>query len=235
MKPLPASGFLRVATVAVALSLIGGCSGLLPKPQPQPTYYALDASGAAREQHASAGTERPRPSAAPTLVVNPPRAAAGYDSQRILYVRQAHKLEYFAHSQWIDTPARMLAPLIVAAVDDRGTFDAVLQSASGANGDLRLDIEILRLQQDFSSSPSQVRFTLRAYLVDSSSRRVLDWRDFDHSVAARSDDPYGGVIAANHAVHTVLAQLAAFCADAAANWQAPYKTRSETTPAPRSP
>jgi len=30
-------------------------------------------------------------------------------------VREPHKLEYFAHSEWVDPPARMLAPLIVAA------------------------------------------------------------------------------------------------------------------------
>jgi cholesterol transport system auxiliary component len=70
-----------------------------------------------------------------------------------------------------------------------------------------------------------VRFTLRATLVDNTSRRVLAWREFDTSVAAASEDPYAGVLAANRAVQTVLEQLGRFCAEAAASWQpAPPKS-----------
>ena len=153
--------------------------------------------------------------AAPTLIVSPPHAAAGFDSQRIMYVRQADQLEYFAHNEWVDTPARMLAPLIVAAVENSGAFRAVVQTPSAAAGDMRLDTEIVRLQHEFLGAPSQVRFTLRAYLVDNATRRVIASREFEAAVPAASDDPYGGVVAANRAVQTVLEKLAAFCAEAA--------------------
>jgi hypothetical protein len=68
-----------------------------------------------------------------------------------------------------------------------------------------------------------VRFTLRAYIVDNTTRRVLAWREFDETFAAASEDPYGGVVAANRAVQSVLEQLASFCAEAAANWHPPGK------------
>jgi ABC-type uncharacterized transport system auxiliary subunit len=55
---------------------------------------------------------------------------------------------------------------IVSALESSGTFRAVILAPTAAAGDLRLDTEILRLQQDFASQPSRVRFTLRAYLVD---------------------------------------------------------------------
>jgi cholesterol transport system auxiliary component len=148
-------------------------------------------------------------------MVNPPHAAAGFDSQRIIYVRAAHKLEYYAHNEWVDTPARMLAPLIVAAVQTSGIFRAVVLTPSTAAGDLRLDTEIMRLQHDVGRQPSRVRFTLRAYIVDTATRRVLAWREFDESVAALSEDPYGGVIAANRAVQIVLQNLSTFCTEAA--------------------
>ena len=149
------------------------------------------------------------------MIVNPPPAAAGFDSQRIIYVREAHKLEYFAHSEWVDPPARMLAPLLVAAVESSGAFRAVVLTPSAAAGDLRLDTEIIRLQHEFLTQPSRVRFTLRAYLVDNKTRRVLAWREFDAVVPAASENPYGGVVAANRAVQTVLEDLSAFCAEAA--------------------
>ena len=119
---------------------------------------------------------QPKPRAAvtaPTLIVSPLHAAAGFDSKRIIYIRQADQLEYFAHSEWIDTPARMLAPLIVTAVERSGAFRAVVQTPSTVAGEMRLDIEILRLQHEFLSAPSHVRLTLRAYLVDSKTRRVI--------------------------------------------------------------
>ncbi len=155
------------------------------------------------------------PVTAPTLTVNPPRAAAGFDSSRIIYVRERHQLEYFAHSEWVDPPARMLAPLLVAAIESTGAFRAVVLTPSAAGGDLRLDTEIIGLQHEFTTQRSRVRFTLRAYLVDDKTRRVLAARQFDAAIPAASDDPYGGVVAANRAVQTVLEDLAAFCAETA--------------------
>jgi cholesterol transport system auxiliary component len=115
----------------------------------------------------------------------------------------------------------MLAPLIVAAIENGGAFRAVVLTPSVAAGDLRLDTEIMRLEQDFVEPPSRVRFTLRAYVVDDATRRVIAWREFDETVAATSEDPLGGVVAANRAVQIVLEKLASFCAEAAGSWQPP--------------
>jgi cholesterol transport system auxiliary component len=153
------------------------------------------------------------------VLVTAPQASAGFDSQKMIYTRQAHKLEYFAHNEWIDPPARMVAPLIVSALESTGAFRAVVSSPGSSSGDLRLDTEVLLLQQEFTSTPSQVRFALRASLVEDGTRRVVATRDFEITQPALSDDPYGGVQAANAAVRTVLQRLAAFCAEAAAQWQ----------------
>jgi cholesterol transport system auxiliary component len=222
MNAFSSARVLRCGAVALILALTCGCSMLFPKPKPQPGFFSLDATKAPAQVSTSAKTEP-----APALVVYPPRAAAGFDSQRIIYLRQTHKLEYFAHSQWIDTPARMLAPLMVAALRDAGAFDAVLLSTGGVAGDMRLDTEILRLQQDFRSQPSAVRFTLRVNLVDSAGRKVLQSRDLDASVAAASDDPYAGVVAANQAVQEVLQQLAVLCSDAAQEYAQDKQAEAE--------
>lgn len=199
---------IKLFAAAAMLLAVSACGTLFPAASPHPAFYSLD------NPRKAASTTLPAPTA-PTLTVNPPLAAAGFDSPRILYVREAHQLEYFAHSEWVDTPARMLAPLLVAAVERGGAFRAVVLTPSAAAGDLRLDTEIIRLQQEFGTRPSRVRFTLRAYLIDDKTRRALGWREFDASVPAASEDPYGGVVAANRAVQTVLEELAAFCAEAA--------------------
>lgn len=211
MNKQAASRLCRVVVAGLALPALCACSALRPTATPHPSFYSLDNARGAAPVPATAAA----PATAPTLIINPPHAAAGFDSSRIIYVRESHKLEYFAHSEWIDPPARMLGPLLVAALENTGAFGAIVLTPGAAAGDLRLDTEIIRLQHEFQSSPSRVRFTLRAYLVDDKSRRVLAWREFDGYTAASSEDPYGGVVAANLAVQTVLDELSHFCAEAA--------------------
>jgi cholesterol transport system auxiliary component len=201
----------RLVAAGLSLIALGACSTLRPGAPPPPAFYSLDGTPGA----AAAPVPTAASPTAPTLIIAAPHAAAGFDSPHIMYVREAQKLEYFAHSEWVDPPARMLAPLLVAAVESTGAFRAVVLAPSAAAGDLRLDTEIIRLQHEFQSQPSRVRFTLRAYLVDDRTRRVLAWREFDAVAPAASEDPYGGVVAASRAVRTALEELSAFCAEAA--------------------
>ena len=207
----------RWFATTTALLVLSGCSLLTPKASEHPSFYSLD--GARSDSRIERAARRGGPTEAPILIVNPPRSAPGFDSSRIIYVREAHQLEYYAHSEWVDTPARMTAPLIVAAVEKSGAFRAVVLTPSTVAAELRLDTEIVRLQHELTSEPSRVHFTLRAYITDTTTRDILAWHEFDATVATRSNSPYGAVVAANEAAHVVLEQLAAFCAQAAANWQ----------------
>lgn len=195
---------LRCAA-ALGLLVLGACSALSPSVTAPPSFYVLESPASVAPPS--------MPALAPTLIINPTHAAAGFDSARIIYVREAHRLDYFAHSEWVDPPARMLTPLLVSAIEGAGAFRAVVATPSAAAADLRLDTEIVRLQHEFQSRPSRVRFTLRVDLVDDKTRRVVARREFDASVAAASDDAYGGVVAANRAVQTTLRELAAFVAE----------------------
>ena len=196
----------------MALILLGGCSSLLPKPAAPPSLFTLDDGTSAPASPAS----RPAPNAAlATLIINTPKAAAGYGTSHIVYARRTHEIEYFAFSLWVDTPAQMLTPLIVRAVERTGAFQAVLAAPTAASSRFRLDTEIIRLQQDFSTSPSRVRLTLRAVLIDTTTKAVVARREVDASVASRSEDTYGGVIAAQTVTQRVLTELATFCAEAA--------------------
>ena len=208
----------RIATASLCLMLAGGCAELQKATAPNPpVFYALDRVRRAAPVPPAVG--RPTVSTAPTLIVSAPRAAAGFDSPHIIYLRQPHKLEHFAHSEWMDTPARMLSPLLVAALENSGAFRAVVHAPTSASGELRLDTEVLQLQHEFEGQPSRVRFVLRANLVEDATRRVIATRAFEAVATAASEDPYGGVIAANQAVQTVLEQLATFCAETAAGWR----------------
>ncbi len=198
----------RPWVVIVVLSWLvqaaAGCTLLAPSRAELPRLHALEWSGAAPAAEVSAD--------APTLLVGIPRAGPGFDSPRMAYVSEPHALAYFARHQWVDTPERMLQPLLARAAEGTGRFEAVVQAPTSVAASLRLDTEIVQLVQDFSVRPSVVRLVLRIQLVDLDARRVLATREVRASAPAVSDDPLGGVDAANRALAEVLDGVARVCA-----------------------
>lgn len=195
--------WMRTGILAVGLMFMAGCNTLQPVKNGELSTYTLQAQFQSGPAVASG---------APVLLVTRPRAHPGFESSRMAYVRKSHELEYFSRNQWVDTPAKMLAPILVQALEASGAFASVSQASGGITAQLRLDSEIVRLQQEFTSVPSKVRFTLRAQLIDVAGRRILATREYDISENAASDDPYGGVVAANRAVHRALSEAAGFFA-----------------------
>jgi len=202
------------AAVAIAIgmpalmfcAMISSCAVLGNKTPPPLRTYTLEVPAASK------GTLAAPRNNAPVLLVDVPHAAAGYESNRMVYTRQAQTQEVFANSAWADTPSRMLAPLLVERLQQSGQFRAVLLSPTAAKASLRLDTTILQLQQDFLQVPSRVHFRIQATLLDNNTREVLAWRAVDITRDATTGDAAGGVIAANAAVQDALQQIADFLA-----------------------
>lgn len=203
------------ARLLLVMLLLSGCSSLWPPAGTPPALFVLQPLPAAAPVEPSKVPRQGRPpmasAAAPVLVLQLPSAAAGFDSAHIVYTQQANRLQTFARHEWVDTPARMLAPLMVATLEASGTFRAVVLAPSSAVGGWQLSTQVLRLQQEFGALPSRVRLRLRAQLIHTASRQVLGTRDFEHVALSSSEDAPGGVAAAQVAAHAVLAELAAWC------------------------
>lgn len=198
----------RLAWLAPALMiLLGGCAAeLAPRSSEQPAVFLLETPDVPARYDP----------AGPTVRVSPMRSAAGYASADMLYVQHAHQLQSFARHRWADSPARMLEPPLLAAVEHSGLFSAVSGPASHARAALRLDTELLRLQQVFDPRGSQVELVLRATLVDGSRSRLLASQVFRVIEPAEPATPYGGVLAANRATGLLLDELRRFLARALA-------------------
>jgi len=218
---------LLLGLLIVASVLISGCSRLIPKATELPSFYILNGvklEGQAmkndditsKASHLAIATKK---SVQATLVVNLSTAAAGFDSAKMVYSLVPYKLEYFAHNQWIDTPARMLTPLILNTLKAKSLFSAITLTPSSANSHFLLDTQIIRLQQDFFGPQSRERVTLRFTLIDNVRREVVFVHELDAVVAAKTNNPYGGVAAANEAVEILLEQLAELCNEAVVSYQ----------------
>jgi len=199
----------RAFRTVTCVLLLTGCTGLpAPHVSTQATYV-LEAQQAVKRASIRRDT---------VLAVSEPEARPGFDTPQIAYLQHTHELNYFVASQWADTPAHMLQPLLVQAMEQTGSFRAVVQIPSLVPADIRLDTELVRLRQDFTAQPSRVQLTLRAQLIDVRGQRVLAVKQFDEFENATSENAYGGVSAANRALQRLLDQLADFCVtESAAN------------------
>lgn len=189
-------------TVLLAGLLLAGCANIAIPQDKSPNIYVLDARSAvplATVKHDL------------VLAVSTPQARPGFETAQIAYLQQPHELNYFVNSRWTTTPARMLQPLLQQALEQSTGFRAVVRSASAIPADVRLDIELIRLQHDFTTHPSRVQITLQAQLIDVRGKRVLAVQQFDAMENAGSEDAYGGVGAANRLVQRVLGQVTEFC------------------------
>jgi cholesterol transport system auxiliary component len=186
-----------------AATLLAACTPLkLPQPESQSTFL-LDAQPTAAQQTTRHDL---------ALAVGETRAWPAFDGSAMAYTKRVNEIEYFARNRWAEPPARMITPLVAQALERSGGFRAVVRTRSPATADLRLDTDLERLVQDFRAQPSRIELVLHAQLIDLRNGRVLAAQDFALTENAPSDDPYGGVVAANRALARLLGELATFCA-----------------------
>jgi cholesterol transport system auxiliary component len=197
--------FYRGFQVLTATLLLAACGSLTPPQVASPNTYVLEAGPAIQAAHVKRDL---------VLAVSLPRALPGFDTPQMVYVKQPYELNYFVTSRWADTPARLLEPLIVQSMVQTESFRAVVQTSGAITADVRLDTELVRLEQDFMTSPSRVQITLRAQLIDMRGKRLLAAQQFDDVEISTSEDAYGGVTAANRLMQRVLGKLAEFCVNA---------------------
>lgn len=192
----------RAFLILTSVLLFSGCAALSGSQVASQSIYVLEAQRVTTPANVKRNL---------VLAVSPPQARPGFDTPQMVYVRQPHELNYFVTSRWADTPARMLGPLLVQAMEQSGGFRAVVQAQGTVRADIRLDTELIRLWHDFATRPSRVQLTLRAQLIDVRGQRVLAVKQFDDVENAASDDAYGGVTAMNRVLQRMLDQLADFC------------------------
>lgn len=195
---------VRTAWFMVSM-LLAGCSWPLSAPPAPATHtltlatleippQTLPESGSATPVH--------------TVQIIETSAAPGYTTAAMVYRKAPHELRSFAHHRWVEPPARLLAQALHDGLS--GTGIAVVRGGTGARPDLRLLSELLVLEQDFTHTPSQLRLALRMQLVDVREGRLLASRTVQLQRAAPSDNPDGGVAAANALLPEVVAAAQAF-------------------------
>ena len=199
----------RMLLAALAMLMVTAVGCLMPRADSRLIHMyqlSLDAWSGELEN-------RPADPAKPILLVGLPQPDAGVYTQRMVFLTRRFELEYYGMNQWTDTPARMIAPLLVETLSRKGGWRAVVPAPASIRGDYRLDTFGLILQQEFLQHPSRVRLGGRVQLTDLKESRILGTRTFEVLEDVSSEDAYGGVLAANRAVARWLDQIGTWVRD----------------------
>lgn len=203
LSPYTLAGWMGVL---LPLLLSACSSALLPASETTPSFtYLLE-----WQPERKVGPGNPQ---GPSLLVSPILSAAGYEGSDMVYIRQPHQLEYYAHHRWVDAPASLLQPLVLEAAEASGLFRSVAEVGSHTRAELRLDSKLMHLQQVYHSQQSELQIALRVSLVSIADAKLVASRVLSVSEPVAESTPYAGVIAANRAVARLLAEMQTFLAE----------------------
>lgn len=142
-----------------------------------------------------------------TLLITPTDAVSGYQTNDMLYINQPYHVSHFVQNAWISPPATMIYPLILESIQHSHIFHAIVSGFYTWKTDYRLDTQLITLQQNFITKPSQIELTLKATLTNNHDSHIIASRLFQYRIHCKSDTPYGGVQAANQATQAFTADL----------------------------
>lgn len=149
-----------------------------------------------------------------TLVVSPIQIASPYHRKLIYYQEQPYKLSAFAYNEWADIPEKMLDEQLISMLTRANTFDSVAPISAPIAGDYRLDVQITRMMQDFTSTPSTFVIDASAQLYDINNDKLSAQTQLNATVKTTEDTPEAGVVAANQALGQISQSLVRFLSTA---------------------
>lgn len=189
-----------LSLIAIVLTLTG--CGLSPvSSDPNATYLLNTLPSHIPDKHRDAGT----------IFVMTPQTQPSYNTTRMAYTVKPYQIAYFARSQWAETPAQMLQPLIVQSLQNTHYYHAVASAPYMGKYRYVLTTDIVKLQQNYVMHPVSAEFFVRAQLSQAATGQVIATKMIAVRVPIRCKTPYGGVMAANNATGKLLAELTNFC------------------------
>jgi cholesterol transport system auxiliary component len=144
---------------------------------------------------------------AQTILISETGAVAGHQTEQMHYINKPYQLSSFVKNSWISPPAGMLASLMVQSMQHSNYFFAVASGPDSDKTDYRLDTQLIALQQNFLTNPTTLEFGIQVVLTHINDSRVVASHTFTQSMPCPSNNPYGGVVAANNTIKLFTASL----------------------------
>lgn len=190
----------KIPIVFILLVMFLCLEGCSPIKMPVNNVYTLE----------SFSTHQSHDRTAHSILVSPPEAMSGYQTEQMFYVQKPFELTAFAHNAWVSSPANMIYPLILESLQKSGYFFAVASGPYVDKSEYRLDTQVIELQQTFLAKPSMIHLVVKTMVTHIADNRIVASRVFHEQIRCPMDTPYGGVIAANRATKNFTHALSKF-------------------------
>jgi cholesterol transport system auxiliary component len=188
----------RIAGAVALGALLAGCTGFFGADVPQPTFYLWRDAG----KSVPAAQRSPR-----ALLVAPTETVSFYDSQRIVFTREANTRDRYQFASWTDRPGRRFDVLLLERLDQRAAFASIAATTSLTRGDLLLAVTILEIFHDDKPVPGFARLRVAAELSDRPTRTLLARRVFTQEAKVVEENAAAAVAAFDVAVAQLLDEL----------------------------
>jgi ABC-type uncharacterized transport system auxiliary subunit len=199
---------LRILSVLVLATALGGCLSVLPEPQIPSALISLPADRA----------QAPADPLNADVSVYPPdstRAFAGVD----IAVRTDQEMVYLGDVRWVDSAPRLLQNAVVDSLAKAGGAGRAVSAQIGA----RVDYEVRWRVIDFSTSrdAGPVRVEVAVSLLDALTRRMVAQERFSATATPSDRAPRARAAALALAAQSVADEVAGFVAKEAVAKQPP--------------
>ena len=145
---------------------VGGCVPELKSDAPPLQIYVLNPAPAT----AQAGEVL-----AVHLAIASPRAAPGLDTDRIVLIRRAREMDYYAGSRWADKAPRVVQDWLIRGFQDRAVVRSVGAEPLRGERNYLLRIVVQDFQAEYREARAKpvVRVRLAVQLLDMGSRNLV--------------------------------------------------------------
>jgi cholesterol transport system auxiliary component len=194
--PSSRRALLRFGAALPLLGLGAGCQ--LPGSSPAPRAFRVTAKTTFADD---------LPEVDWSLAVDRPTILTAIDSARIARLSGV-EVEYYAGAAWVDRPAAMIEPLLIASFRNSGAIGVVVDRRSEVRPDFLLQTNIAAFQAEPNESgPPLARVVISATLLNMPRREVVGTTEIGHTVVAPADDLAAIAAAIDEALGRVLEEL----------------------------
>ncbi|MFH0709341.1 MAG: ABC-type transport auxiliary lipoprotein family protein [Pseudomonadota bacterium] len=115
-----------------------------------------------------------------------------YNTNHMWY-KKGSIFSYFAYNQWVIAPSDLVSQSVESALITHNIYKAVLPTASKANTDLTLEVEVIDFYQEFNPQGSHVIMQIKVNLISNEGNKLLKTKNFNFVQQCPTNDPSGGV------------------------------------------
>jgi cholesterol transport system auxiliary component len=206
---------MKGSILSLTLLALGACASILRSNAPASQVYLLRDTRAPVQKSAATA-------AAASLQVALPLAGPGLYSDHIAIVESAHRMSYYAGSQWAAPLPVLIETLVIERLRGTGTWAAVNDSESAFRSEYYLQIDIRRFEAEYTSDASPtVRVSLDCAIGRRASRELLATFSAEGTAPAGANRVSAVVGAFEQATNASLDQLAERSALAIKSLQVP--------------